>query len=426
MGPRRRPGPRPPRQEDGGGHLRRWRAALACLLRRGDAGLRQHGRPPARRLPRGRDQAPGRARRRERLLPERQPGAAPRPDPPALVDRADRSTRTRSSTSTTSSTSSCARAAERRQLLEEAAQVRGVKQRRQEAGQRLTELAQNLLRLEDLRSEIEPRLEVVRAQAAAAREGAEAAARLELLRGSIVWEEWREARDAHRRATGQAQSLERQAGRGARAGQGAPRTSSRPARTEVQAAQDRRLGRQRKLGKLGLELAAAEHALQLAEERANGQRALAEAVRHEDADSRTKSAAAEALQAQLAEEFERRGPRSRRCPRRRRRRPPSTRPSCSRPGARPSTRGAPSPPPPRRWPACAPGASSSRSRSRGTPRWRRPRSRYRAPRRRSRSRWRRRTPRRRPRSRSDGCAPSWKGSTRCGRPARRAWSGWAR
>ena len=91
--------------------------------------------------------------------------------------------------------------AERRQLLEEAAQVRGVKQRRQEAGQRLTELAQNLLRLEDLRSEIEPRLEIVQAQAAAAREGAEAAARLDLLRGSIVWEEWREARDAsdHRR-----------------------------------------------------------------------------------------------------------------------------------------------------------------------------------------------------------------------------------
>ena len=49
---------------------------------------------------------------------------------------------------------------ERRQLLEEAAQVRGVKARRQEAVQRMTELIANLLRLEDLRSEIEPRLEV--------------------------------------------------------------------------------------------------------------------------------------------------------------------------------------------------------------------------------------------------------------------------
>ena len=193
--------------------------------------------------------------------------------------------------------------AERRQLLEEAAQVRGVKQRRQEAGQRLTELAQNLLRLEDLRSEIEPRLEIVRAQAAAAREGAEAAARLELLRGSIVWEEWREARDAHRRATVQAQSLERKLAE-ARDLAKAAEDEFQTARAEVQAAQDRRLGRQRKLGRLGLELAAAEHALQLAEERANGQRALAEAVRHEDASSHTQSAAAEALQTQLAQEFE--------------------------------------------------------------------------------------------------------------------------
>jgi chromosome segregation protein len=193
--------------------------------------------------------------------------------------------------------------AERRQLLEEAAQVRGVKQRRQEAGQRLTELAQNLLRLEDLKSEIEPRLEVVRAQAAAAREGAEASARLELLRGSIVWEEWREARDSHRRATGQAQSLERRLTE-ARELAKVAEDQFQAWRAEVQSAQDRRLGRQRTLGRLGLELAAAEHALQLAEERANGQKALAEAVRREDADNRTLSAAAEALRAQLAQEFE--------------------------------------------------------------------------------------------------------------------------
>src|SRR5205807_1603040 len=99
--------------------------------------------------------------------------------------------------------------AERRQLLEEGAQVRGVKARRQEAVQKLQELAANLLRLEDLKSELAPRLDELRVQAAAAREASEATARLELLRGSIVWEEWREARDAHRRASTQAQGLER-------------------------------------------------------------------------------------------------------------------------------------------------------------------------------------------------------------------------
>src|SRR5437762_10328139 len=62
--------------------------------------------------------------------------------------------------------------AERRQLLEEAAQVRGVKARRQEAAQKLQELAANLLRLEDLRSELNPRLEALRGQASAGREAA--------------------------------------------------------------------------------------------------------------------------------------------------------------------------------------------------------------------------------------------------------------
>src|SRR3981081_1739105 len=75
-------------------------------------------------------------------------------------------------------------AAERRQLLEEAAQVRGVKARRQEAMNRLHELAATLLRLEDLKTELTPRLEALRAQAATAREAAEAQARLRPPRGS--------------------------------------------------------------------------------------------------------------------------------------------------------------------------------------------------------------------------------------------------
>jgi chromosome segregation protein len=192
---------------------------------------------------------------------------------------------------------------ERRQLLEEAAQVRGVKARRQEAAQRLGELAANLLRLEDLRSELTPRLEVLRAQAAAAREAAEAAARLELLRGSIVWEEWREARDAHRRASSQVQGLERRLLEARELAQSAE-TEFHTWRTEIQAAQDRRLARQRNLGRLRLEVAEAEHALRLAEERSNNAVALAEAARREEADNHSLSAAAEALRGQLTGELE--------------------------------------------------------------------------------------------------------------------------
>jgi len=192
--------------------------------------------------------------------------------------------------------------AERRALLEEAAQVRGVKARRQEAAQRLAELAQNLLRLEDLRSEIEPRLEVVRAQAASAKEAAEAQARLELLRGSIVWEEWREARDAHRRASSQAQGFERRLIEAREQAQSAEADFANW-RSEVQAAQDRRLSRQNTLGRLRLELAAAEHSLELAEERAESHRALAGAERRDDTENRRRAEAAEALRNQLTAEI---------------------------------------------------------------------------------------------------------------------------
>jgi chromosome segregation protein len=193
--------------------------------------------------------------------------------------------------------------AERRQLLEEAAQVRGVKQRRQEAVQRLSELAANLLRLEDLRSEIEPRLDVLRVQAGAAREAAEATARLELLRGSIVWEEWREARDAHRRASSQAQALERRLVEAKELARSAE-SEFQTWRMEVQAAQDRRLARQRTLGHLRLEVVEAEHSLALAGERAQNAVALAEAARREEAENRSLSAAAEALRGQLSAELE--------------------------------------------------------------------------------------------------------------------------
>ncbi len=193
--------------------------------------------------------------------------------------------------------------AERRQLLEEAAQVRGVKARRQEAVQRLSELAANLLRLEDLKSEIEPRLEVLRVQAASAREASEATARLELLRGSIVWEEWREARDGHRRAASQVQSLEKRLAEARELAQAAE-TEFQSWRTEIQAAQDRRLARQRTLGRLRLEVAEAEHSQRLTEERARNAVALADAAGRDESEHRSLSAAAEALRAQLTAELE--------------------------------------------------------------------------------------------------------------------------
>src|SRR5207248_10344982 len=133
---------------------------------------------------------------------------------------------------------------ERRVLIEEAARVRGVKQRRSEAAGQLQELAANLLRLEDIRQEIGPRLEVVRTQAEAARQAEEATRRLEVLRGSLVYEEWREARDTHRRAQSQTQSLQRRLAEAKMLAETAEQDFRRW-RAELEAAQDRRLERQR-------------------------------------------------------------------------------------------------------------------------------------------------------------------------------------
>jgi chromosome segregation protein len=192
--------------------------------------------------------------------------------------------------------------AERRQLLEEAAQVRGVKQRRQEAVHKLQDLAANLLRLEDLKTELAPRLEALRVQATAAREAAEASRRLELLRGSIVWEEWREAREAHRKASSQAQSLERRLIE-AREQARITEDEFQAGRAAMQAAQDRRLARQRTLGQLRLQLSEADHRLQLAEERATNRQEQADTARRSVAESVGSHEAALALRQQLHTEL---------------------------------------------------------------------------------------------------------------------------
>jgi chromosome segregation protein len=188
---------------------------------------------------------------------------------------------------------------QRRRLIEEAAQVRGVKAKRTEAAGKLEELAGNLTRLEDLRTEIEPRLESVRVQAEVAREAETARRRLELLRGSIAWEEWREARDAHKRATAQLTSLERRLAEARLAAEGAE-NAYQHCRLELQAAQDRRLQRQQAVGARRLEVSRAEGDLALAEERGRGQAAMAEAARTEQAELATRLEAAGRLRAEVA------------------------------------------------------------------------------------------------------------------------------
>ena len=165
-------------------------------------------------------------------------------------------------------------AEQRRQLIEEAARVRGVKAKRAEAAERLRELAQNLIRLEDIKSEIEPRRAQLGAQAEAAAAAAAAASRLEALRGSIVYEQWRVARDDHRRLQSQIAGAERRLAQAAAQASEAE-SAHAAARAALDAAQDRRLERESRIGGRRLELAAAEHAVALSSERLRTHAALA-------------------------------------------------------------------------------------------------------------------------------------------------------
>src|SRR5260370_6951140 len=71
----------------------------------------------------------------------------------------------------------------------------------------------------------------------------------------------------------------------------------------MKAGKDRRPTRQTTLGRLRLDLAAGEHSLELAKERAENHAALAEALRREDAEHRRQAGVAEALRDQLNAEL---------------------------------------------------------------------------------------------------------------------------
>ncbi len=172
---------------------------------------------------------------------------------------------------------------QRRLLIEEAAQVRGVKAKRTDALEELRRLSDNLSRLRDLRGELEPRLVTLRAQAAQWVEADQARRRLEMLRGSIAWEEWREVRDRQRRARSQVDALTRRLAEARAASTAADAWWEERKRT-VEKAQRRRLARQQALSATRLAVSEAEHALQMASERVRSRRELAADARDEHDD----------------------------------------------------------------------------------------------------------------------------------------------
>ncbi len=98
-------------------------------------------------------------------------------------------------------------ASDRRALIEEAAGVRGLRSKRQEAMAKLKDADVSILRLGDVAAELGPRVEELRRQAEAAREHEQLSARLAGLRGGLLQGEWRQARLAVKKATARVESM---------------------------------------------------------------------------------------------------------------------------------------------------------------------------------------------------------------------------
>ncbi|HEY8739741.1 MAG TPA: AAA family ATPase, partial [Candidatus Dormibacteraeota bacterium] len=142
-------------------------------------------------------------------------------------------------------------AGDRRALIEEAAGVRGLRSKRDDALGRIRESDVTVVRLNDLAGELGPRVEELRRQADAARSEADLGARLAVLRGSLLRGEWLSARQRAKKAMVKAGNLEATvAEAGVRAVAAAAAHGSQ--RERLARAHDARLARERELGALRL------------------------------------------------------------------------------------------------------------------------------------------------------------------------------
>ena len=93
----------------------------------------------------------------------------------------------------------------RRELIEEAAGVRRLRDQRQEAMNRLAEADRDMRRARDILNELSPRAEELRGQAAAAEEYQKVADALKILQGSLARDAWRKAMVQLRKAVARQQ-----------------------------------------------------------------------------------------------------------------------------------------------------------------------------------------------------------------------------
>src|SRR5438132_2349703 len=154
----------------------------------------------------------------------------------------------------------------RRELIEEAAGVRRLRDQRQEALNRLAEADRDMRRARDILNELSPRAEELRVQAVAADEYQKVADALKGLQGSLARDAWRKAMVLLRRTQARVQTAEQKRGLAAQAV-----TEFEPLYAEHRAAllgaREARWRHQEAVAELRLRLAESQHQARIAQER---------------------------------------------------------------------------------------------------------------------------------------------------------------
>lgn len=154
----------------------------------------------------------------------------------------------------------------RRELIEEAAGVRRLRDQRQEAVNRLLEAERDMRRARDILNELAPRAEELRLQAEAALEYQRIADAVKSLQGSLARDAWRKAKVQLRRATSRLQAAEQKVAAAAAAlREFEPEYAAH--RQALLDARDARWRQQESLAATRLKLADAEHQARIAQER---------------------------------------------------------------------------------------------------------------------------------------------------------------
>lgn len=154
----------------------------------------------------------------------------------------------------------------RRELIEEAAGVRRLRDQRQEAINRLAEAERDMARARDILNELTPRVEELRLQAQAADEYQRVADSLKELQGSLARDAWRKAMMQLRRAHSRMQAAEQKRLAAVQViGEFEPTYAEH--RTALLEAREARWRQQEALADVRLRLAEAQHQARIAQER---------------------------------------------------------------------------------------------------------------------------------------------------------------